>query len=87
MNIFLVLLEIGRLHVTGGEVNGSSTNQADAIDVASRTGTKTSLAPMLEARSLHASAAAGPLVFSFGGYNEQDKRLSSCEFYDSRKNT
>ncbi len=65
------------------------TNQADVIDVDSQTGTVTSLSPMQEARSGHALAAAGSLVFAFGGWikrGEWDERTSSCELFDSRTN-
>ncbi len=66
------------------------TNQADVIDVNSQSGTVTSLSPMQEARSSHAlAAAAGSLVFAFGGWikrGERDERTSSCELFDSRTN-
>ncbi len=42
---------------------------------------------MLEARTLHATVAAGPFVFAFGGWNGQHELRSSCEVYDSRTNT
>ncbi len=63
------------------------TNQADVIDVDSQTGKVTSLPPMQEARSRHALAAAGSLVFAFGGWTkrgEGDEETSSCELFDSR---
>ncbi len=65
------------------------TNQADVIDVDRQTGTVTSLPPMHEARSRHALAAGGSLVFAFGGWikrGERDERTSSCELFDSRTN-
>ncbi len=65
------------------------TNQADLIDVDSQTGTVTSLPTMQEARSSHAIAAAGSLVFAFGGLIKRDEReelTSSCELFDSRTN-
>ncbi len=34
---------------------------------------------MLEARTLHAAAVAGPFVFAFGGWNGQHELLSSYE--------
>ncbi len=65
------------------------TNQADVIDVDSQTGTVTSLSPMQEARESHALAAAGSLVFAFGGWikrSELEELTSSCEVFDSRTN-
>ncbi len=71
----------GKLYVTGGEIYG-----AEVIDVANHTDTQAALPPMQVPRSGHASAAAGPRVFAFGGVNERDEWTSSCEFYDSRIN-
>ncbi len=65
------------------------TNQADVIDVDSQTGKVTSLPPMQEARGYHALAAAGSLVFAFGGCikrDELEELTSSCELFDSRTN-
>ncbi len=65
------------------------TKQADLIDVDSQTGTVISLPPMQEARERHALAAAGSLVFAFGGWiprGEGQERTSSCELFDSRTN-
>ncbi len=62
------------------------TNRAEVIDMANRTGTQTALPPMQVPRYWHASAAAGSLVFVFGGVNERRELTSSCEFYDSRTN-
>ncbi len=80
---------IGKLFVTGGYLNNTLTNQADVIDLVSQSGTVTSLPPMQEARSNHALAAAGSLVFVFGGRikrGEGEEWTSSCEFFDSRTN-
>ncbi len=65
------------------------TNQADVIDVDSQTGAVTSLPPMQEARESHALAAAGSLVFAFGGWIKRGaaaERTSSCELFDSQTN-
>ncbi len=77
---------IGKLYITGGEINYVPTNRAEVIDMANRTGTQTALPPMQVPRNYHASAAAGSRVFAFGGFNERRERISSCEFYDSRTN-
>ncbi len=80
---------IGKLYATGGYLNNVRTNQADVIDVDSQTGKVTSLPPMQEARHCHALAAAGSLVFVFGGWikrNEINERTSSCELFDSQTN-
>ncbi len=68
----------------GGYINGISANRVDLIDMANRTGPQTALPPMQVPRSVPASAAAGSLVFAFGGRNERGESTSSCEFYDSR---
>ncbi len=78
------LCDIGKLYITGGEINNVSTNHAEVIDVANPTGTKTALPPMQVPRSSHASAAVGSRVFVFGGLNELYELTSSCEFYESR---
>ncbi len=65
---------------------GVITNQAEVLDVSSPTGEIKALPPMLESRRRHATAAAGPFLFAFGGLNEQNEISSSCEFYDSRTN-
>ncbi len=78
------LCYIGKLYVTGGEINGAVTNQAEVIGMANLTGTQTALPPMQVPRCGHESAAAGSRVFVFGGLNERNERISSCEFYDSR---
>ncbi len=57
------------------------------LDVSGRTGEIKALPPMVEPRRWHASAAAGPFIFAFGGFSEQNKEMSSCELYDSRTNT
>ncbi len=80
----LCLRFIEKLYVTGGEISGAVTNQAEVIDMANRTGTQTALPPMQVPRYCHASAAAGSRVFVFGGRNERNERTSSCEFYDTR---
>ncbi len=77
---------IGKLYVTGGGNNHAVTNQAEVIDVANPTGTQTALPPMQVPRFYHASAAAGSLLFVFGGLTEGYEPTSSCEFYDSRTN-
>ncbi len=78
------LCYIGKLYVTGGEINRAVTKQAEVIDVANRTGTQTALPHMQVPRSSHASAAADSRIFAFGGWNERNEKTSSCEFYDSR---
>ncbi len=80
----LCLCYIGKLYITGGVVNDAAINQAEVIDVANCTGTKTALPPMQLPRYWHASAAAGSRVFAFGGVNEWHEQTSSCEFYDTR---
>ncbi len=75
---------IGKLYITGGEISDVATNRAEVIDMANPTGTQTALPCMQVPRNCHASAAAGSLVFVFGGWNERNERTSSCEFYDSR---
>ncbi len=79
---------IGKLYITGGQVNGKKiTNNAEVFDVPSKTGEVKALPPMVEPRRWHTSAAAGPFIFAFGGVNEQNKEISSYEFYDSRTST
>ncbi len=77
---------IGKLYVTGGRINGTRTNRAEAVDVDGQEGTVTSLPAMQEAREDHAFAAAGSLLFAFGGWIKDGLYMSSCEFYDSRTN-
>ncbi len=77
---------IGKLYVTGGRINGTQTNRAEAIDVDGQAGTVTTLPPMQEARADHALAAAGSLLFAFGGWIKIGSYMSSCEFYDLRTN-
>ncbi len=72
--------------ITGGQVNGNITNQAEVVDISSRTGEIKALLPMVEPRRWHASAAAGPFILGFGVFNEQNRELSSCVLYDSRTN-
>ncbi len=70
------------MYVTGGKLDNMRTNQANLIDVDSQTGSVTSLPPMQEARECHALAAAGSLVFAFGGLikrGEGEERTSYCE--------
>ncbi len=77
------------MYATGGYLYKTLTNQADVIDVDSQTGTVTSLPPMQEARNNHALAAAGSLVFAFGGLIKRGEAVgqtSSCELFDSRTN-
>ncbi len=74
------------MFVTGGHINGTRTNRAEVIDVDCQAGTVTSLPAMQEAREDHALAAAGSLLFAFGGYIKGGSFMSSCEFYDSRTN-
>ncbi len=76
----------GKLYVTGGRINDKQTNRAEVIDVDGQAGTVTTLPPMQEAREDHALAAAGSLLFAFGGWIEINSYMSSCEFYDSRTN-
>ncbi len=77
---------IGKLYVTGGFIEGAVTNRAELIELASHTGIQTALPPMQVHRCSHASAAAGSRVFVFGGVNERNELMSSCEFYDARIN-
>ncbi len=77
---------IGKLYVTGGRINGTQTNRAESIDVDGQTRTVSALPPMQEAREDHALAAAGSLLFAFGGWIKHFSHMSSCEFYDSRTN-
>ncbi len=77
---------LGKLYVTGGYNIGTRTNRAEAIDVDGQVGTVTTLPPMQETRSSHALAAAGSLLFAFGGWIKIGSFMSSCEFYDSRTN-
>ncbi len=77
---------VGKLYITGGRINGARTNQAEAIDMDGQAGTVTPLPAMQEARISHALAAAGSLLFAFGGYIIGVSLMSSCEFYDSRTN-
>ncbi len=69
-------------------MNGTEiTNQAEMLDVPSPTGEVKAIAPMVESRRWHATAAAGPFVFAFGGWTGQGEDMSFCEFFDSRTNT
>ncbi len=77
---------IGKLYVTGGRINGEQTNRAEAFDLGGQAGTVTSLPPMQETREDHALAAAGSLLFAFGGWIDHGSYMSSCEFFDSRTN-
>ncbi len=77
---------IGKLYITGGRINDTWTNRAEEIDVDDQTRTVTTLPAMQEARMSHALAAAGSLLFAFGGYIKGGSLMSSCEFYDSRTN-
>ncbi len=74
------------MYVTGGLINGKQTNRAEAIDVDDQAGTVTSLPPMQETREDHALAAAGSLLFAFGGWIDLGSYMTSCEFFDSRTN-
>ncbi len=73
--------------MTGGWKNGRASNEARVINVPSQGGTVTKLPPMVESRCIHATAAVGKFVFAFGGLNEQNGAVSSCEFYDPATNT
>ncbi len=73
--------------MTGGWKNERSSNQARAINVSSQGGTVTKLPPMVVSRCIHATAAVGSFLFAFGGLNEQNDMVSSCEFYDPATNT
>ncbi len=77
---------VGKLYVTGGRINDTRTNRAEAIDMDGQAGTVTSLPPMQESREAHALAAAGSLLFAFGGWIDYGVFASSCEFFDSRTN-
>ncbi len=75
----------GRLYITGGL---TSPHQAEVTTIASHGDTMLApLPPMLEGRRSHATAAAGPLLFVFGGINGLSEVMSSCEFLDTRTNT
>ncbi len=93
--MILSVYYIGKLYVTGGNVNRNPTNLAEVIEVANQTGTPTALPSMQVPRSEHALAAGGSRVFAFGGCGEVVRSpsdffgtdpTSSCEYYDSRKN-
>ncbi len=73
--------------MTGGWKNSRVTNQARVIDVSSQEGTVNRLPPMLQYRCIHATAVVSNFVFAFGGLNERNELLSSCEFYDPATNT
>ncbi len=80
---------VGKLYVTGGRINDKQTNRAEAFDLDGQAGTVTTLPPMQEAREDHALAAAGSLLFAFGGWIKlgwNGHETSSCELYDSRTN-
>ncbi len=77
---------IGKLLITGGLINGTTTDQAEVLNVPSKTGQINALSPMVEPRTWHATVAAGPFVFAFGGWNGNSGSVPSCEFYDSRTN-
>ncbi len=77
---------VGKFYVTGGRINDTQTNRTEAIDMDGQAGTVTSLPPMQETREDHALAAAGSLLFAFGGFFIDGSLMSSCEFYDSRTN-
>ncbi len=68
--------------MTGGFKNERSSNQASVINLSCQGGTETKLPPMLESRCIHATAVVGNFVFAFGGLNERNDVVSSCEFYD-----
>ncbi len=72
------------MYVTGGRINGKQTNRAEAFDLGGQAGTVTSLPPMQEAREDHDLAAAGSLLFAFGGWIKDGLYMSSFEFYDSQ---
>ncbi len=72
--------------MTGGLINGVTTDQAEVLNLPSKTCEMNALSPMVELRAWHSTVAAGPFVFAFGGWNEKGENLSSCEFYDSRTN-
>ncbi len=74
------------MYVTGGRIDGTRTNRAEVIDVDGQAGMVTTLPPMQEARNYHALAAAGSILFAFGGYIKLGSWMSLCEFYDSRTN-
>ncbi len=74
------------MYITGGRINGMTTDQAEVLNVQSKTGEIIELSPMVEPRTGHATVAAGPFVFAFGGWNGQGESTSSCELYDSRTN-
>ncbi len=70
--------------MTGGGIGREVISRTAVIDVANHTGAQTALPPMQVPRYCHASAAAGSLVFAFGGRNDREELTSSCEFYDTR---
>ncbi len=73
--------------MTGGLKNERSSNQARAINLSSQGGTITKLPPMLESRCIHSTAVIGNFISAFGGLNERNEVVSSCEFYDPATNT
>ncbi len=75
---------VGKAYITGGHINDKQTNRAEAIDVDGQVGTVNALPPMQKAREWHALAAAGSLLFAFGGWN--GGLMSSSELYDLRTN-
>ncbi len=77
---------IFKLLITGGLINGTTTDQAEVLNVQSKTGGIIELSPMVETRTWHATVAAGPFVFAFGGWNGNRGSVPTCEFYDSRTN-
>ncbi len=86
LTYFILQHVIGKLYIIGGQIDGRATDQVEVLNVPSQPGEIKALSPMLEARTLHAAADAGPFVFAFGGWNGQHEQLSSCEVYDSRTN-
>ncbi len=67
---------VEKLFVTGGYISGTRTNQAEVIDVDGQEGTVTTLPPMQETREDHTLAAAGSLLFAFGGWIKRGSNMS-----------
>ncbi len=84
---YLLWFITGNLYMTGGWKHGRASNETRVINVSSQGGTITKLPPMVESQCIHATAAVGKFVFAFGGINEQNDVVSSCEFYDPATNT
>ncbi len=72
--------------MTGGWKKGRASNRVRVMNISSQEDTATKLPLMLESRCIHTTAAVGNFVFAFGGLNERNEVVSSCEFYDPATN-